>query len=107
MTVTADLQKMFQDTTNSFQKRNVHSRLLAHHQFCALEVLRKREQMLTYNNRVQLCISDLKSTDVGVDNKGIAIGIPSGLPSEYGDLVATLITTKSRQGFQSLHLKRR
>lgn len=96
-------REMLQNIKNVFQRHTLLNKLRARRQFYTVE-MKQNEKMLTYINRVQHCGSVLKSMEVDIDSKEIAIAILNGLPSEYESLITTLDALEDDKNLFTLEL---
>lgn len=86
---TDSAKAMLDCISNVFQSYTLLNKLRARREFCTV-AMKVGEKMLTYINRVQQLGSVLKSMNVKIDSKEMAMAIPNGLPQKYENIITTL-----------------
>ena len=82
-------KEMWKAITDVFERHTLLNKLSARRKFYTVS-MDKGEKMLTYLNRVKQLASTLKSMNVDIDDKEIAMAALNGLPSTYEGLIVAL-----------------
>ncbi len=82
-------KEMWKAITDVFERHTLLNKLSARRKFYTV-TMDKGEKMLTYLNRVKQLASTLKSMNVDIDDKEIAMAALNGLPSNYESLIVAL-----------------
>ena len=80
---------MWQAILNVFERHTLLNRLAARRQFYTV-TMQNDEKVLTYINRVNQLAARLKSMNVDIDDKEMAMAVLNGLPARFESLIVAL-----------------
>ena len=82
-------KEMWKTLMDVFERHTLLNKLAARRNFYTV-TMQEGEKVLTYVNRVQQLASVLKSMDVDIDDKEMAMAVLNGLPPHYDSLIVAL-----------------
>lgn len=82
-------KEMWQAILNVFERHTLLNNLAARRKFYTVK-MEEGEKVLTYVNRVQHLASVLKSMDLDVNDKEMAMAVLNGLPARFDGLIVAL-----------------